>query len=154
MSNAGNKHTSIAKRKIGLANAKDRAKIDKLVSNYISTLKPQDFPSLTDAALYAGIAEKNLIAYEISTPDGSKIREALDEIRDRQKSFLMKNGLFRVTDSRITGLLLEANHGVKKDTPNNLTQNNIFNVSPEVLSEAISLSREKKPKKVAQSSDS
>lgn len=144
MSMKGVSHTEIAKRRIGIANAKDRAIIDKKVNEYIRLLSKKDLPSLTDAALYAGIAEKNLINYENTTDEGSKIRLALDEIRDRQKSFLMKNGLYRMIDSRLTGLLLEANHNLKKDHNPNLSQTNIFNVSPEVLADAISLSRSQK----------
>lgn len=151
MSNKGNKHTALAKRRIGIEKIKDRAKIDKLVNTYISSLKPTDFPSLTDAALYARISEKTLIRYEISTEEDSNIRLLLDEIRDRQKSYLMKNGLNKTIDSRLTGLLLQAHHNLKPDQPN-LSQTNIFNVSAEVMADAIALARSKKPKEVAQSS--
>lgn len=145
MSMKGNKHTAIAKRKIGLANAKDRAIIDKKAKEYIQALTDDDFPSLTDCALYIGIAEKNLVLYESGTEEESNIRKSLDEIRDRQKSYLMHNGLKRKIDGRLTGLLLEANHSMKKD-PTSLVQNNTFNVPADLLAEALEITRQKQAK--------
>lgn len=142
MSNKGNHHTTLAKRKIGIANKKDRAKIDKGIEDYINRLTKAQFPSLTAAANYAGISEKRLILYEMSTEDDSKIRLLLDEVRDRQKTKLIENGLNRKYDSRITGMLLQAHHGLKPENPN-LTQTNIFNVSPDILADALALSKKK-----------
>lgn len=129
-----------ARLKIGLDNAKNKAKIEVRIKEYINELKPTDFPSITDAAIYAGISENRLVVYEQSTPDDSTIRGALAYIRDLQKSKLQLKGLDRTYDSKITTLLLKANHGLKEE-PANLTQNNTFNVSPELLAKAIDISR-------------
>lgn len=80
--------------------------------------------------------------YEATTPEDSEIREALDLIRDKQKSKLIKGGLNREYDSKIATLLLTANHNIRPE-PTQLTQNNTFNVSPEILAEALTLSRKK-----------
>lgn len=137
MSNKGNHHTEIAKRRIGAANQKSRAIIDSKSKEYLQGLNEEDFPSVTECALHAGIAEKNLIAYEMSTADGSKIRQVLDELRDRQKLWLLKNGIKNKANTKIAILLLQAQHGLTPQAPS-LTQTNIFNVSPDVLAEALS----------------
>jgi hypothetical protein len=49
------------------------------------------------------------------------------------------------TDSKLTGLLLKADHGLI-EKPQQLTQNNYLNISPDLLAEAIELSRSSKPK--------
>ena len=140
MSNKGINQSLATRRKISLENGKDKAKILSKIKQYTKDLKINQFPSITDAAIYSGISEKRLVIYEQSTPDNSDIREALDYIRDLQKSKLQLKGLDRTYDSKITTLLLKANHGLKEE-PANLTQNNTFNVSPELLAKAIDISR-------------
>jgi hypothetical protein len=143
MSNKGNKMSLATRLEIGIANQKDRRKIDKLIEEYISKQNKSTFPNLTDAALYAGISERTLIRYEQSTPEGSKIRQALQKIRDMEKSALINKALTRKYDPRIATLLLKANHGLKEE-PTHLEQNNYFNIPPELLAEAIELSRKSK----------
>jgi hypothetical protein len=139
----GISHSIETRQKIGLANAKDRAILDQKVEEYIHQLSKGDFPDITDVALYAGIAEKNLLIYEAQTPQDSKIRLLLDHVRDLAKSALKHGGLTKKFDGRMTALLLNIDHGMKEQ-PTTLTQNNNFNISPELLSEAIELSRKKK----------
>lgn len=144
MSNKGIPQTLATKQKISLANQKDRIKIVFAVAEYVNRLSKKDFPSITSASIYAGINEKNLINFELSTPDGSDIRLLLDTIRDKQKEALELNGLTRKYDSRVTTLLLNAHHNVKENATQ-LSQTNIFNgIAPEVLAEALTLSRQSK----------
>ena len=143
MSNKGNTLTLATKMAIGTANEKDRGKIDKSVLDYISGLKKGTFPTLTDCAIQAGISEKTLIRYEISTPEGSKIRLALDLIRDLEKSALIHGGLTRRFDGRVVTLLLNAHHNVREQQQKP-DQSSIFAVPTEILAEAIALSRTKK----------
>lgn len=131
------------RNKIGIANQKDRAKIDKAVKDYILTLKDEDYPQLTECAQHAGISERTLIRYELSTPEDSEIRLLLDFIRDEQKTRLIKNGLKGNYNSKLVMFLLERTQGMKQD-PQSLSQTNIFNgVSPELLAEALALTRSK-----------
>lgn len=143
MSSAGYNHSLEARHKIGLENQKDKAKILRKIKDYIKELKNSDFPSITKCAIYAGISEKRLVAYEITTEENSDIRLALDLIRDLQKASLMENGLRKIFDGRMSFGLLQANHGLRIE-PTQLTQNNTFNVSPEILAKAIDISRTKK----------
>jgi thiamine pyrophosphokinase len=145
MSNKGIPQTLATRQKISLANQKDRAKIDAKVKGYILSLILGDFPTLTDCAIHAGISEKTLIRYEITSPEDSDIREALDFIRDLSKSALIHGGLTRKFDARFSSFLLQASHNMNAQAPT-LTQNNIFSgLTPELLAEALQLSREKKP---------
>jgi plasmid replication initiation protein len=147
MSFKGHNHSLAVRTKISLDNQKNRTIIDNKVIDYINCIKKSDFPNLTDCAIHAGISEKRLIQYELTTGEDSTIRLALDLIRDLQKSSLMKNGLYKIFDNKITTLLLKANHGLREE-PTHLEQNNIFNISPEILAEALEISRTKKAPKL------
>lgn len=143
MSNKGISQSLATRQKISLANTKDRTELLEKIGGYIDGLKDNQFPSITACALHAGIGEKALLAYELRTAENSDIRIMLDIIRDRQKEYLTINGLNKTNDSRMSILLLKANHGLKEE-PTALTQNNSFNVSAEILAEALELSRGKK----------
>lgn len=143
MSTKGITMALATRKKISLANTKDRAKIDQAIKDYILTLDINDIPLLTDAANHAGISEKTLIRYEMQTEDDSEIRTMLDFIRDMQKSRLIKGGLKRGLDGRLVALLLERTHGMRSD-PQSLSQTNIFNgITPDILADALELTRNK-----------
>ena len=143
MSNKGTHLSTISRYKIAQSKIKDRTELLKKINEYILKLTSDDFPSITSASLHASISEKALLALELRTEENSDLRILLDVIRDKQKEYLMKNGLSRKTDSKLSIMLLKANHGLKEE-PTNLTQNNSFNISPEILAEAIQLSRSNK----------
>lgn len=135
---------SLATRnKISLEKKTDRTILHGKIKNYILQLKKSDFPTLTDCAIYSGISEKALLAYELRTDENSSVRIMLELIRDMQKSSLLHGGLNRSLDSKIVTLLLKATHGLKEE-PTHLEQNNIFNISPDLLAEALEISRTKK----------
>lgn len=148
MSTKGKELTTTTRYKISVAKTKDRTKTLALLNEYKNLLTdPKEkglIPSLVSASLYAGISKKALLAWELTTAENSEVREILDFIRDMEEKWLRENGLLGLTDSKLTGLLLKADHGLQ-EKPTQLTQNNTFNVSPELLAEAIELSR--KPKK-------
>jgi len=137
------KHSALTKYKISLANKKDRGELHNKIEEYISLLSENSFPSIVSASIHADISEQALLNYEARTEDASNIRVLLDRIRAKQKEYLMVNGLNKKSSSAIVKLLLTAHHGIT-ETPSNLTQNNIFSISPELLNEALELSRKKK----------
>ncbi len=147
MSTKGLEVTLATRHKISLANKKDRAKINLKIKEYILSLTNNDLPQLTDAAIYAGISEKTLIRYEMSEDEDSEIRLLLDLIRDLQKSKLIENGLYKRYDSRLAGLLLERLHGMQP-APTALSQTNIFGLSPELLADAIEITKKKEKAKL------
>lgn len=146
MSTKGKELTMSTKYKISVSKTKDRSKIVGKLREYKTLLTdPEEkglIPSIVSASLYAGISKKSLLAWEITTADNSEVREILDFIRDLEEKYLREMGLLGKTDSKLTTLLLKADHGIQ-ETPQQLTQNNTFNVSPDILAEAIEISRTK-----------
>jgi hypothetical protein len=150
MSTKGKELSITTKYKISVAKQKDRREIVSKLKQYADMLlDPKEtalIPSIVSASLFAGISKKALLAWELTTADNSEVRAVLDFVRDMEEKFLRENGLLGKTDSKLTTVLLKAEHGIKEE-PTQLTQNNTFNVSPELLAEAIELSRTKKPPK-------
>lgn len=146
MSTKGKALTPVTRYKIAVSKTKDRTETLAKLREYISILNdPKEkglIPSLVSASLYAGISKKALLAWELTTAENSEVREILDFVRDLEEKWLRENGLLGLTDSKLTGLLLKADHGLQ-EKPTQLTQNNTFNVSPELLAEALELSRSK-----------
>lgn len=145
MPNIGKHHFFATKEKMSLAHTKDRTDLENKIEEYISALVSDAFPSLTSAALHAGISEKNLNMIEFRSDENSKIRGLLEHIRDLQKQFILDKGIIGKTDSRYGVLFLKALHGLREE-PNSLTQNNTFNISPEILADAIAINKAKNKK--------
>lgn len=149
MSTKGKELTTTTKYKISVAKTKDRTEIVEKLRGYVNILidpeEKNQIPSIVSASLYAGISKKALLAWELTTAENSEVREILDFIRDCEEKFLRENGLLGMTDSKITSMILKAEHGLE-EKPQNLTQNNNFNVSADILAEALEISRTKKPR--------
>lgn len=145
MSNKNIPQPEASKFKMGLTNKKDYTELHEKLKEYISQLKPDDVPSIVSASLYANVSENTVIKYEIRTTENSEVRQLLDKIRMLQKDFLIRNGLYNKINGPLTMRLLSAEHQIN-EKPQNLTQNNTFNISPELLAEAIEISRKKAPK--------
>lgn len=148
MSNKGITQSALTKYKISDALQTNRTKILLKLKEYKKLLLDQDhsslIPSIVSASLYAGMSKKALLAWEITTAENSELRALLDFVRDFEEKYLRENGLLGKTDSKLTTTLLKADHGLQEKPPQ-LTQNNTFNVSPDILAEALELSRAKKP---------
>lgn len=144
MSNKNIPQTDNTKFKVALANKKDYTELHEKLQEYIDQLKPDDVPSIVAASLYAGVSENSVIKYEIRTTENSDIRQLLDNIRMLQKNFLISKGLYNKINSPLAMRLLSAEHNLN-EKPQQLTQNNTFNISPELLAEAIEISRKKAP---------
>lgn len=143
MSNRNIPQATQTKLKIALAHKKDYTELHEKLEEYLSKLTPLDFPSIVSASLHAGVSEKAVLSYELRTTENSEIRSLLDKIRMLQKKFLMDNGLSNKINGKLTGLLLSAEHNLN-EKPQQLTQNNTFSIAPELLAEAIEISRGKK----------
>lgn len=142
----GRQQTALTKYKIGLANTKDRTELVQKILDYVENIESGQFPSITKCALSCSISEKTLLSVELRSPDGSDIRVLLDIIRDKQKDALESGGLTKTFDPRFAAFLLKVHHNYREE-PTTLTQNNTFNVSPELLAEAIEITRAKNPPK-------
>lgn len=144
MSTKGKGQTALTRYKISQSLQGNRTNVLSKLHEYKDLLlDPKEtglIPSIVSASLYAGISKKALLAWELTTAENSELRQILDFIRDLEEQWLRERGLMGLADSKITTLLLKAEHGVR-DAPQSLTQNNTFNVSPELLAEAIEISR-------------
>lgn len=144
MSTKGKTLSLATRQKISLEKQKDRREIIKNLKGYISNLiedtDGKEIPSIVSASLYAGISKKALLTWELTTAEDSEVRQILDFIRDLEEQYLRNNSLKGKISGRMSSLFLKSEHGMQEKQPN-LTQNNTFNVSPEILAEAIELSR-------------
>lgn len=150
MANKGTTLTTESKYKISLAMGENRTKTLIKLKEYVGMLlDPEEktlIPSIVSASLYAGMSKRALLAWEIVTAENSELRQILEFIRDYEEKWLRENGLLKLTDSNLTKALLASEHGLQEKPPQ-LTQNNIFNgLTPELLAEAMELSRTKKLK--------
>ena len=145
MSTKGHQLATTTKFKIAIANRKDRAELHNSLAEFIykAQQNPKRYrPSILNAAIFSNISESALLHYEARSPENSEIRQLLAHIRDLSKQNLIENGLTGKFNSNLTTRLLEANHGLAAQ-PQNLSQTNIYNVSPDILADAIKLSKKK-----------
>jgi hypothetical protein len=149
MSNKGNHHTRETKNKISLAKTKLQGKelqtaIDKGLA-YIEQLKNDDkqLPTLQGLALAMGINYTYLIELYASKPE---LTELMDHIKLLQEQFLLTRGVSSKSNPVFSMFLLKAKHNYQ-DKPQNLTQNNFVNISPDVLKDALKLMNEENPPK-------
>jgi len=113
----------------------------KLVTNYInSCIKNDDFPTIEGIALKLGVVSKTIYAWENEYEDFLHTTELL---RTTQRSLLIRNGLTGKYSTSFAAFLLKAMHGFTDSKPlYEATQNNIFNVSPDILAEALKIMHE------------
>lgn len=147
MSTKGLALTKVTRQKISKRKKIDRTETLEKLMEYIQTITTNNpdnrCPSIVSASLYAGISKKALLNWELTTAEGSEVREILDFIRDLEEDYLRTNGLNGTADSKLTQLILKSDYGLQ-EKPAQLTQNNTFNgISPELLAEALELSRSK-----------
>lgn len=145
MANKGTTLTVQSRYNISASRQSNRTKVLEKLKEYISILlDPKEIdviPSIVSASLYAGISKKALLAWELTTGEDHELRQILDFIRDMEEVYLRENGLLGKTDSKLTARILEAEHGLGPK-PTQLSQTNIFNgMTPELLAEAIEISR-------------
>jgi hypothetical protein len=138
MSNRGLARTQATKDKISVSQSKiTKAHLVNAYNEYVKELEenPDTLPTLTGYANKAKVNYKYL--YQL-TAKYSDLTDILDDIRQRQEHYLLTKGIVNKANTALTIFLLKAKHDYK-DSPNQLTQNNYMNISPEVLGEALKL---------------
>lgn len=110
------------------------------VLRYIKTCNQKHkLPTIEDLASVLGVGTRTLYAWET---EYSEFLQTMDMLRDVQRDLLIRGGLTNKYNANFAALLLKAKHGFVESKPTiNATQNNTFNVSPELLAEAIRLTR-------------
>lgn len=116
----------------------------KLVISYIKMCsEKEEFPTIEHLASHLGIGTRTLYAWE---QEYSEFQQTMDLLRDTQKHLLISGGLTNKYNARFASFLLKANHGMQDKQPLvHATQNNNFNVPPELMADAIKLVRESDP---------
>jgi hypothetical protein len=112
------------------------------VIHYIKKCQQSDdFPTIEHLSSELGVGTRTLYAWEEAYSD---FQHTMDMLRDAQRDLLIRGGLTNKYNSRFASFLLKANHGMQdKQPPISATQNNYMNISPELMAEAIKLTREK-----------
>lgn len=116
----------------------------KRVMHYIKMcIKDDEFPTIEHLASVLGVGTRTLYAWEEAHSD---FQQTMDMLRDAQRHLLISGGLTNKYNSRFASFLLKANHGMQDKQPLvHATQNNNFNVSSELMADAIKLIRESDP---------
>ncbi len=114
----------------------------KRVMHYIKKCQEKsDFPTIEHLASELGLGTRTLYAWEKEYAD---FQHTMDMLRDAQRHLLISGGLTNKYNPRFASFLLKANHGMQdRQPPISATQNNYMNISPELMAEAIKLTREK-----------
>ncbi len=113
--------------------------------------KEEDFPTIEHLASELGVGTRTLYAWEEAYPE---FQHTMDMLRDSQKHLLISGGLSNKYNARFASFLLKANHGMQDKQPLvHATQNNNFNVAPEIMADAIKLIREREPDFMSESSE-
>lgn len=115
----------------------------KRVISYIKKCQEkEEFPTIEHLASHLGIGTRTLYAWEEAY---SEFQQTMDILRDAQRHLLISGGLTNKYNARFASFLLKANHGMSDAKPLvHATQNNFFNgISPELLAEAMEITRQK-----------
>lgn len=103
-----------------------------------------EFITIEQLASELGVGTRSLYGWEKEYGD---FLRTMDMLRDAQRDQLLRGGITNKYNARFASFLLKANHGMQDKQPLvNATQNNSFNgVTPELMAEAIRMTREKDP---------
>lgn len=94
-------------------------------------------PTVAGFCLHVGISRSRL--YELAGIM-DEVADIVEYIGLMQEDLALNGGMFNKTNPIFSMFLLKSKHNYR-DTPANLTQNNTFNVSPELLADALTLMR-------------
>lgn len=145
MSTKGNTLSIATRQKISISKTKHtkshliqagNSYIDSLCNESGDIIRP---PSVVGYCLEAGISRSRL--YEL-LPIWSELADTIEYIEMLQEDYAINMG-FTSKNSIFSMFLLKSKHQYK-DQPQQLTQNNTFNVSPELLADALKLMNENK----------
>lgn len=111
------------------------------VENYLNAPKEEKrVPSIVGFCLHAGISRSRF--YELAQAN-TEVADILEYLSMLQEELALSGGMTNRTNPIFSMFLLKSKHGYQ-DTQANLTQNNTFNVSPELLADAFELMRKKR----------
>lgn len=148
MSNTSNALSLSTREKISLSKTKytkpdliDGAVdyIDKILN---SDPKEKIIPSIVGLCLHIGISRSRL--YELAD-QWHEVADILEYIRMMQEETTLQGGITNRLNPVFSMFLLKGKHGYQDQAPT-LNQTNNFNISPDLLADALKLMRENKKK--------
>ncbi|MBV6446388.1 MAG: hypothetical protein IFNCLDLE_02686 [Ignavibacteriaceae bacterium] len=124
---------SLAKTKIDLQTLREAA------DNYHQLLLTNSklLPTIQGYCLAAGISPSYLYSLAQEMPE---VEEIIEMIQVKQEEYLLTRPFTEKANVLMSMFLLKAKHHYQ-DEPKQLTQNNNFNISPDILADAIKLMR-------------
>lgn len=143
MSTKGKQLSTTTRGKISLLKTKHtKADLMKAGERYFQHLEanPKELPTLAGYCLEAGIHPTNLRDYAVKFPEVDQVAQTLALL---QEQYCLVNGITNKANPIFSMFLLKAKHNFK-DSPQQLTQNNSFNISPDLLADALQLMKENK----------
>ena len=143
MSNKGNKLDTITRGKISLLKTKHtKADLIKAGQSYLEHLEanPKELPTLAGFCLVAGVHPTNLRDYAVKYPEVDQVAQTIALL---QEQYCLTNGITNRANPIFSMFLLKAKHNFK-DQPQHLEQNNTFNISPDLLADALAIMKENK----------
>jgi len=129
--------TDNTKQNISLAKRKDRTLLTKLAIEYLQGFETgsDTMPTVSGLCLSMGITESTLLDAITQSDD---IKTVYDFVKLLQQDYLITRGIKGSVNSRFASFLLKAKHGFT-DTLPPMTQTNNFNISPDLLADALKL---------------
>jgi hypothetical protein len=125
--------------------SKSKTKINKLQlitssKSYIEELQanPKQLPTISGLILSLGISSSYFYELANQIPE---LEEIINHIKLMQENYLLTNGVISKSNPVFSMFLLKCKHDYR-DNPQNLTQNNYMNISPDVLKDALKLMNE------------
>jgi hypothetical protein len=101
---------------------------------------PKLLPTISGLALHLHINRQYLYEKAQEIPELSDIME---EVKLRQEEYALTRGISNQANPVFAMFLLKSKHDYR-DNPQQLTQNNYMNISPDVLADAMKLMKENK----------
>lgn len=148
MSNTSKPHALTTRQKISLSKTKyTKPVLIEGATNYIERILSQDksdklFPSIVGLCLEIGISRSRL--YELADK-WQEVADILEYIKMMQEETALQGGITNRLNPIFSMFILKGKHGYI-DSPQQLTQNNTFNISPDLLADALQLMKENKNK--------
>lgn len=145
MSTKGLKHSEDTKNKISLTKSVYTAQdFQDAWSKYEDKLNndPKKLPTIGGFCLEVGISQTHILEYVTKFPE---VEQIINYISELQQEFLLTNGITQKVNPIFSMFLLKSKHNFR-DNPQQLTQNNYMNISPDVLKDALALMSDKNDK--------
>ena len=142
MSNKGKTTSALTRLKISKLKTKHtKANLIQAGEEYLAHIEanPKELPTLAGFCLVAGVHPTNLHDYTIKYPE---VDQLIGLISLMQEQYCLTRGIRNQVNPIFSMFLLKSKHAFL-DSPPQLNQTNNFNVSPELIADAITLMKEK-----------